>query len=134
MINTWQPSNASSNAIKIDVLQRFAELGQQILQSPIQLNKEVSQEDQALAQAWLKTPENDWQSIIAQLEKEQLFPLAAFFTLAEMQLNGWQCGSTNPAIWIFRWLRSNQLQPAKEQVKQLKKLTDNRYIPYGSVL
>lgn len=134
MINTWQPSATNSDAIDANLLNLFAQLGSQALQEDIQLNSHVSKGQQSQAQSWIRLPEEAWQKAIAEQPQQQLYPLAVFFTLAEMQLPGWECGSKNPAIWIFRWLRQQQQQPSKEQIRALKKLTDNRYIPYGSVL
>lgn len=134
MINTWQPQKETTSDISLEVLERFAEYGLAILQEETLLNKVVSKEHQSIANQWLNLTEEQWQQAIANLPIELLYPLAAFFTLAEMQLPGWQCGAKNPAIWIFRWLRAQQQQPSKEQVQVLKKMTDNRFIPYGSVL
>lgn len=133
MINTWQPNVTNSDAIDANLLNLFAQLGSQALQEKVQLNALVSKTQQSQAQSWIRLPEEAWQQVIEKLPQEQLYPLATFFTLAEMQLAGWECGSKNPAIWIFRWLRNHQQQPSKEQVKALKNLTDNRFIPYGSV-
>ena len=130
MINEWQPTAA----IDISVLKSLVPYGQEALQQPIQLNKVVSKDLQKKVQGWIMLPEKEWQNTIAALATEELFPLAAFFTLAENQLGGLQCGASNPAIWIFRWLRSHKLLPDKDQIRQLKQLTDNRFIPYGSVL
>lgn len=130
MINEWQPAAA----IDLSVLKTLVGYGQDILQQPIDLTKSVSKAQQQQAQRWLKLPEQDWQEALEALTTAELFPLAAFFTLAEKQFTGWQCGDSNPAIWIFRWLRNNQQLPDKEQVRKLKQLTDNRFIPYGSVL
>lgn len=130
MINEWQPTTA----INISALKSLVPVGQEVLQKPVQLSDWVSKELQTEAQGWLRLSEKEWQNTLNDLSTEQLFPLAAFFTLAEMQFSGWQCGDSNPAIWIFRWLRSNKQQPEKEAIKKLKQLTDNRFIPYGSVL
>ena len=130
MINEWQPTAA----VDLDVLKSFIPYGQDILQQPIDLTKVVTGAVQKQAQGWLKLPEKEWQPLLQSLNKDELFPLAAFFTLAEKQLNGWQCGDSNPAIWIFRYLRSAQALPDKEHIRALKQLTDNRFIPYGSVL
>lgn len=134
MINTWQPTATSADAIDLELLQHFAQLGSSILQHPTELQTLVNNKQQIQAQSWLRLPEEAWQHSIEQLPKANLFPLAVFFTLAEMQLSGWQCGAKNPAIWLFRWLRKHQQQPSKEEIQSLKKLTDNRFIPYGSVL
>lgn len=130
MINEWQPTAA----IDIKVLKSLVPYGQEALQQPIQLNKMVSKDLQQKVQGWIMLSENDWQSALQALAPEELFPIAAFFTLAENQINGWQCGDLNPAIWVFRWLRNQQMSPDKDQIRKLKQLTDNRFIPYGSVL
>lgn len=130
MINEWQPSAA----VDLSVLKSFIPYGQEILQQPVDLAKTLASSTQKQAQSWLKLSEEDWRPALQALNINELFPLAAFFTLAEKQLNGWQCGDSNPAIWIFRYLRSEQALPEKEKIRQLKQLTDNRFIPYGSVL
>lgn len=135
MINEWQPVNTSTVAqIDLQLLQTFAHLGEQAQNGSQALVEQVSAEQQQQAAAWLQLQEEDWQPALQQLPPQQLFPLALFYTLAEQQLSGWQCGKRNPAIWIFRWLRQHNQLPDKEAIRQLKKLTDNRYIPYGSVL
>lgn len=135
MINEWQPAKASTTSpIDLPLLQKFAQLGEQSSQQSDTLASQVSPEQQQQASAWLHLQEADWQPVLQQLQPAQLFPLAIFFTLAEQQFSGWQCGKRNPAIWIFRWLRKHDQLPDKERIRQLKKLTDNRYIPYGSVL
>lgn len=132
MIGQWRPSQSSLPDLTL--LQTFAELGKAAFNQPYDLNTAVSSDSQKQAQPWLKLNEEQWQNSITALEETQIFDLAVFFTLAEQQLSGWQCGAKNPAIWLFRYLRKEQKLPAKEKIHQLKKLTDNRFIPYGSVL
>lgn len=130
MINEWQPRAT----IDLNALKALVPYGQDALEQPIKLDKVVDADLQKQAQRWINLPEQEWQDSLAALPTKELFPLAAFFTLAENQLSGWQCGDSNPAIWMFRWLRQQDAAPTKEQVRQLKQLTDNRFIPYGSVL
>ena len=130
MIKEWQPTAA----VDLSVLKSFIPYGQNVLQQPMDLTVTVPSAVQQQAQGWLKLSEENWQSVLQALDTDELFPLAAFFTLAEKQLSGWQCGDSNPAIWIFRWLRSQNALPEKEKIRKLKQLTDNRFIPYGSVL
>lgn len=133
MINEWQPAvaPAMANGQQIDsvLLQKFAQVD-----TTAPLASVISQAEQDNARHWLRLTEEDWQSVLATLDSQQLFPLAVFFTLAEQQFSGWQCGARNPAIWIFRWLRQHDQLPDKEHIRALKKMTDNRFIPYGSVL
>ena len=131
MLNEWVPT---TSGINLQVLAELAALGQQIQHAEHNLNALTSKTLQQQAQPWLRLSEQDWLASIEQLDPAQLLPLARFFTLAEKQLSGWNCGSKNPAIWIFRWLRKHQQQPSKAEVQQLKQLTDNKFIPYGSAL
>ena len=56
-----------------------------------------------------------------------------FFTLAEMQLPGWEAGKKNPVIYLVRILKDRDgFDP--ELRKWIKTNTDNRYLPYGSAL
>src|SRR5690554_5357964 len=130
MINEWQPTTA----ININVLKSLVPVGQEVLQKPVQLSDWVSKEHQTEDERGVRPSENEWQNTLNDLSTERFFPLASVFTLAEMRFSGSQCGDSNAAIWIFRWLRSNKQQPEKEAIKKLKQLTDNRFIPYGSVL
>ena len=132
MIEQWQPSVSIKETIDLTLLQQFIGHGQRILEEDCDLTALVSADAQQRAKPWLTLSEAQWGSTLAQLPVESLPALAAFYTLAEMQFSGWQCGAKNPAIWIFRWLKQ-QAPLDKALITALKKLTDNRYIPYGSV-
>lgn len=134
MITEWVPAGTGADAIDQSLLQRFAGLAETLKADPAAVISSVEESELNRAQSWLKMPEASWQTAISKLEEKDLFPLAVFFTLGEMKLPGWQCGASNPAIWLFRYMKANNLLPAKEEIRSLKKLTDNRFIPYGSVL
>ena len=134
MITEWVPKPTSPAALDVAVLSRFADTADTLRADA---GAAAALFDEALlsqAQGWLKLPESDWQEAIRSLEENKLFSLALFFTLAENQFSGWQCGAKNPAIWIIRYLKANGLLPEKAVIRELKSLTDNRFIPYGSAL
>ena len=67
------------------------------------------------------------------LSDDVLADLIRFFTLAEMQLPGWEAGKKNPVIYLVRILKDRDgFDP--ELRKWIKTNTDNRYLPYGSAL
>ena len=67
------------------------------------------------------------------LSDDVLADLIRFFTLAEMQLSGWEAGKKNPVIYLVRILKDRDgFDP--ELRKWIKTNTDNRYLPYGSAL
>ena len=59
--------------------------------------------------------------------------LVRFFTLAEMQLAGWEAGKQSPVIPLVKVLKGRGSFDA-ELRRWIKTHTDNRYLPYGSVL
>lgn len=135
MINEWQPSIGSASApIDATVLLNIVQQPEPILHQPQQLAQWISDDNVQRIRPWLSLSEAQWQPIIASLPQDALFPLAVLFTAGEQQLSGWQCGAKNPAIWIFRYLKQQGLLPEKNQIRWLKSLTDNRFIPYGSAL
>ncbi len=64
---------------------------------------------------------------------EQLLHLVRFFTLAEMQLSGWEAGAESPVIWIVKTLRRRKSPPSKDLLLWIKANSDNRFIPNGAL-
>ena len=80
----------------------------------------------------MKLDRTAWQEA-ASLELVDLEKLIRFFTLAEMQLPGWDGGNRNPVIYLARILKSRG-EFTTELKKWVKANTDNRYLPNGSAL
>ncbi len=74
----------------------------------------------------------DWQSAAAGLGSEQVVALARFFTLAE-RLPGWEAGATSPVIVLASVLKRRGDYP-DELTAWIKAHTDNRFLPYGSLM
>lgn len=62
-----------------------------------------------------------------------LISLAQFFTLAEMQLPGWEGGKQSPVIYLVQRLKARDAF-TPELRRWIKKNTDNRYLPHGAAL
>ena len=67
------------------------------------------------------------------LSNDLLADVIRFFTLAEMQLAGWEAGKKNPVIYLVKILKDRDAFDS-ELRKWIKANTDNRYLPYGSAL
>lgn len=81
---------------------------------------------------WMRQDEAYWQAAEA-LAEDELVALVRFFTLAEMQLPGWDAGKQSPVIYLVRMLKQRQaFTPALRQ--WIKANTDNRYLPNGALL
>jgi len=134
MIGEWVPADTGISAIDPQRLQQFAAQAETLKSDADAVRQALGEEALQQARGWLRLEESAWQEAISALAEKDLFPLAVFFTLAENAFSGWQCGARNPAIWLFRHMKEKGNLPDKTEVRALKTLTDNRYIPYGSAL
>lgn len=132
MIEQWQPvPQTRDTQPEVSLLVRFADVAEAFANTG---NCDIAEADLNRASGWLKIQEAVWYESLVDLDEHQLYQLAVFFTLAEQKLSGFQAGARNPAIWACRLLKQLGKTPAKEQVRYLKSLTDNRYIPWGKVI
>jgi hypothetical protein len=132
MVDVWQPTSDAGNAPDLTVLKNLASQSDALQQG--QPLATINDSELASARSWIQLSEEAWQESIQQLTDQERLQLATFYTVAEVKLSGWQARDKNPAIWIFRYLKKNGQLPEKEFIKALKSQTDNRFIPYGSVL
>jgi len=132
MVDVWQPTSDAGNAPDLTVLKNLASQSDALQQG--QPLATINDSELASARSWIQLSEAAWQESIQQLTDQERLQLATFYTVAEVKLSGWQARDKNPAIWIFRYLKKNGQLPEKEFIKALKSQTDNRFIPYGSVL
>ena len=99
---------------------------------PINLGAAMSDDDIKADASLMQLPESAWQ-LAEGLDDAGLESLVRFFTLAEMQLPGWEGGKQSPVIYLVRIMKARgSFTP--ELRKWIKATTDNRYLPYGSVL
>lgn len=127
-IGIWEPTSPSTLT-----LDRLHELLTQI--SGLESSKLFSLlgDDFIRANSQLmKLDASTWQVADGLVEAE-LVSLVRFFTLAEMQLPGWEAGNQNPVIPLVRILKERD-GFSVELRKWIKANTDNRYLPYGSAL
>ncbi|ASP40312.1 hypothetical protein CHH28_17225 [Bacterioplanes sanyensis] len=129
MIEQWQPATATG-AIDSSLLLHLASESHQAeeLNSALLDTAQLQQ-----LQQWTQQPEQTWQTVLTSLDEQQLLAIARWYVKAEEHY-GWQVGANNPAIWIFRYLKQQQRLPAKDEIRAIKAMTSNRYIPYGKVL
>lgn len=128
-IATWEPS-APKN-IDNQIVTKFIKLSEDDLLSDLsnQLGSEAIQQQAYLMKA---LPEL-WQSACESLDNAQIQHLIRFFTLAEMQLSGWEAGDKSPVIVLIKILKGRNAFPEKDFIRWIKQNTDNRFLPYGPV-
>ena len=127
-IGTWDPAKSPSLTLERlqELLTQISGLEENALSAS--LNDEFIRSNSQL----MKLDATSWQ-VAEQLMEDDLVALVRFFTLAEMQLSGWEAGNRNPVIPLVRILKQRE-QFSPELRKWIKASTDNRYLPYGSAL
>ena len=81
----------------------------------------------------MRHPAADWTPLLADQPDAVLVQLVRFFTLAEMQLTGWEALGHSPVIPIVAELRRRKSYP-HELTAWIKAHTNNRFLPYGNLL
>jgi hypothetical protein len=127
-IGVWEPKSPSGLALEqirsvLSVVNdvELSELALTLDDSFIESNSHLMNLDKS-----------SWQEA-ANLSSPEIESLIRFFTLAEMQLPGWDGGDRNPVIYLAKILKTRGKFGA-ELKKWVKANTDNRYLPNGSVL
>lgn len=77
-------------------------------------------------ETWFEEAEN--------YSSEELIQLIRFFTLAEMQIPGWEAGEKSPVIWLVKALRQRGTPASKELKLWIKSNTTNKFLPNGPLL
>ena len=127
-IGVWQP--AEPVQIGLDKLRGLVEIISQVDLENLTdtLPREIVESDKNLMQC---QPKN-WAAADG-LNNDELTSLIRFFTLAEMQLSGWDGGKLSPVIYLVKILK--QRSAFDSELRQwVKANTDNRYLPNGAVL
>lgn len=130
-VGAWEPEKGStkdsaSEEIDRDLLQRLISA----VQSPGPLQDSLQQDDQQAA-GLMRLPAQRWLDESEHWDGAQLWALIQFFTLAEMQLPGWDAGAESPVIPLAKALRQRKTPLSREQLLWIKQNSDNRYLPYG---
>ena len=129
-IGVWEPAKgAAEKGLSLDDLKAYAALTDGALENlAASLTAAQISDDARL----MRLDEAPWQ-VVTTLSDEELISLVRFFTLAVMQLPGWDGGKQSPVIYLVRILKQRgAFTPVLRQ--WVKTNTDNRYLPNGALL
>jgi hypothetical protein len=127
-VGVWEPSKSSSFSLEL-----VRGLLGDISNIDLEAIADAMGEDFINSNSKLMTLTWESWKVVDVLSDADMETLIRFFTLAEMQLQGWKGGNQNPVIYLVRILKSRDAF-TPELRKWIKKNTDNRYLPYGSAL
>lgn len=134
-VGSWDPKLAKPDAgvaISPELLARFIALSRQTQLDSIAASVDAKQ--QQLYAELMTLPQREWEAAVNTLTEADIYHLMRFFTLAEMQLPGWEAGDKSPVIWLNKILKARGEPLSKDQILWIKQHTRNRFLPYGSAL
>lgn len=133
-VGAWNPSDSENTAsfiIDLAIVRELATLAQK--QSLTALNELLPETIIADQQPLMKQSKEAWFEAAQVLSNEEILALIKFFTLAEMQLSGWEAGDQSPVIWLTKVLRKRKAPLSKELLLWIREHSDNRFLPNGAL-
>ena len=127
-VGTWYPSEQITE-LSPAVLDRLLAAAAQ----PVEENFGLSRADIERLAGLAQADRVNWQAASRRLDDDQMLALIRFYTLAEGKFPAWKAGSNSPVIVLAKALRARGAWPA-ELTAWIKRHTDNRFLPYGSLL
>lgn len=130
-LGVWEPGKKSSvEGISASMLAQF--VAAFAAADPGNLAASMSPDEVSEGARVMRQDEAFWQAA-DDLADDALISLAQFFTLAEMQLPGWEAGKQSPVIYLVSRLKARDAF-TPELRRWIKANTDNRYLPHGAAL
>ncbi len=130
-VGAWDP-NSNSEAqpeIRADLLKEFVTLSQQDhLANLIEHLDDTVKTEQA---ALMSLPADHWNTAVASMNSDEIIHLIRFFTIAEMQLPGWEAGAKSPVIALNKLLKQRGTPLPKDHLLWIRRHSDNRFLPNG---
>lgn len=96
---------------------------------PTVLSTEQKQQGAAL----MKLPASVWLDAAQAFSNEDVLTLMKFFTLAEMQLEGWEAGDKSPVIGLNKAYKQRGEKLDKTLLLWFRENSNNRFIPNGGL-
>lgn len=132
-IGVWEPGGgkeAPPREVELDELRRFVQLARD--GGLEDLPRALTSDELSKGAGLMKLEQEAWQ-VAEELPDDEIELLVRFFTRAEMELPGWEGGRRSPVVWLVKILRARDAF-TPELRRWIKENSDNRFLPYGSVL
>ncbi|MFT4634026.1 MAG: hypothetical protein ACI8PP_000223 [Candidatus Pseudothioglobus sp.] len=128
-VGSWEPAK-THKPLELPAL--WACISQSEAGDLLSLAASLTDSQQQAGAHWMKQAAAYWQAAET-LSDEELRRVITFFTLAEMQLPGWDAGKQSPVIYLVKILK--QRGSFSPELRQwIKANTDNRYLPNGALV
>jgi hypothetical protein len=130
-IGAWEPTPAAPATPSATLLRDFIGCVQT---QPDALAAALTPAQREQGQRLMKLPRTLWIEVATDFSTEEVLALVRFFTLAEMQLPGWEAGADSPVIGLVKALRLRGAAPDKALLQWIREHSQNRYLPNGPLL
>ncbi len=133
-VGAWDPSQVAGNdSFVIDqaVLNEFISLSD--ADKLGDLDAHLSKDTISAQAPLMRQAKERWFDAAQPLDNTQIVSLIRFFTMAEMQLGGWEAGSESPVIWLTKLLRQRKAPLDRSTLLWIRENSDNRFIPNGAL-
>lgn len=131
-INEWSPDLDKGTTIDMGFLRRAISISSEDKLNDIK--SEIDQDVISQYAPYMRLDMKPWQIATEHMSFDEVVHLIYFFTVAEVQLPGWEAADKSPVIWLFKILKQRKTPLDKAVVKWIKSHSNNRFLPYGSVL
>ncbi len=128
MVDTWDP-NAQATELTEAVLLELQAAAARLEADDFGLSADAITRLAGVA----RTDRVDWQAASENLDAATLEALIRLYTLAEGCFPAWEAGAQSPVIAIAKVLRARGAYP-QSLTAWVKANTDNKFLPYGSLL
>ncbi len=125
-VQSWEPKGIR---MEEPFLRRCIQISQE--EQLEELGEVLSAAEQQRQSGLMQLGPAAWQKAAVDFSDSDILHLIRFFTVAEMQLPGWQTGVKSPVIGLAKALRSRGAKLERDLLLWIKEKSDNRYLPYG---
>jgi hypothetical protein len=130
-LGSWDPeASAEAESIAIDrpTLERLAQFSR--AEQLDELEDQLDSDERQRLSGLMSIDRNQWLLAAQELSDEEVLHLIRFFAVAE-NLPGWEAGERSPVIPLAKTLRKRGQRLEKELLLWLRKVNENRFLPYG---
>lgn len=132
---TWDPTQASSKQTNYKIEDAFLQC---VIKQIDQLQDNnitglLTPDEQKNHAAIMQLDKETWLAKKDTLTNDEIVSLIKFFTLAEMQFEGWSAEEKSPVIWLTKLLRHKGSVLNKELLLWIKAHSSNKFLPNGAL-
>jgi len=129
----WEPVNNSADNNVIDPTFLKDLLARLKNHKKDELHGLISPDEEKNHRHLIKQSTQAWNKAMENYDNEDIIAFIRFFTLAEMQLHGWDAGTESAVISLAKILRKRGAPLEKKWLLWIKQNSSNKFLPNGAL-